>query len=340
MFYMSRAAPLLRLTDGKWAVHPDGAALLSSITTPVCVICVAGRYRTGKSFFLNSLAGNTAQKASAGFKVGSTSESCTRGIDVCVPEPSAATLACGGTLVLLDTEGLASMDQDETYDSQVFALGLLLSSHFVLNQMGVIDESAIDQLYLVVELSKHICVTATSDGGGDGDGGGGGDDDGPRSQSQLAQFFPPLLWLLRDLVVDLTTDGKQVNEHEYMEGALADRPPAARRSHERNQVRAAVRQLFPRRSCRTLVRPAVNSGQAAPSHTALQVASTHATHRASSGGEAPCAARAALLFSLHHTPSKTLPVAKFHGVAYDGVCASAVASRSDAEHSEVAETKT
>ena len=258
VFYMSRAAPLLRLTDGKWAVHPDGAALLSSITTPVCVICVAGRYRTGKSFFLNSLAGNTAQKASAGFKVGSTSESCTRGIDVCVPEPSAATLACGGTLVLLDTEGLASMDQDETYDSQVFALGLLLSSHFVLNQMGVIDESAIDQLYLVVELSKHICVTATSDGGGDGDGGGGGDDDGPRSQSQLAQFFPPLLWLLRDLVVDLTTDGKQVNEHEYMEGALADRPTAARRSHERNQVRAAVRQLFPRRSCRTLVRPAVD----------------------------------------------------------------------------------
>ena len=248
---MSRAAPLLRLTDGKWAVHPDGAALLSSITTPVCVVCVAGRYRTGKSFFLNSLAGNTAQKASAGFKVGSTSESCTRGIDVCVPEPSAATPACGGTLVLLDTEGLASMDQDETYDAQVFALGLLLSSHFVLNQMGVIDESAIDQLYLVVELSKHICVTATPDGGG-----GGGD--GLQSQEQLAQFFPPLLWLLRDLVVDLTADGKQVNEHEYMEGALADRPPAARRAQERNQVRSAVRQLFPRRSCRTLVRPAID----------------------------------------------------------------------------------
>jgi hypothetical protein len=260
---MSRAAPLLRLTDGKWAVHPDGAALLSSITTPVSVVCVAGRYRTGKSFFLNSLAGNTAQKASAGFKVGSTSESCTRGIDICVPEPSAATPACGGTLVLLDTEGLASMDQDETYDAQVFALGLLLSSHFVLNQMGVIDEAAIDQLYLVVELSKHICVTATPDGGGGGGGGGGGDggggdDDGARSQSELAQFFPPLLWLLRDLVVDLTTDGKQVNEHEYMEAALADRPPAARRAQERNQVRAAVRQLFPRRSCRTLVRPAVD----------------------------------------------------------------------------------
>ena len=59
----------------------------------------------------------------------------------------ASSRARGGTLVLLDTEGLAPMDQDEMYDAQVFALGLLLSSHFVLNQVGVIDESAIDQLF-------------------------------------------------------------------------------------------------------------------------------------------------------------------------------------------------
>jgi len=201
-----RTAPLLRLTDGKWALHPDGAALLGSVTTPVCVVCVAGRYRTGKSFFLNSLAGNTGAKKEAGFKVGSTSESCTRGIDVCLPEPSTAALACGGTLVLLDTEGLASMDQDETYDAQVFALGLLLSSHFVLNQMGVIDEAAIDQLYLVAELSKHVCVTAAPEGSGGGSGGGdaatGGAAAGEaHSNQQLAQFFPPLLWLLRDFVV-------------------------------------------------------------------------------------------------------------------------------------------
>ena len=137
---MAATVPLLRHTDGKWTIHPDGAALLGSITSPVCVICVAGRYRTGKSFFLNSLANTTGERASSGFKVGSTSESCTRGIDLCLPEPSAVAPACGGTLVLLDTEGLASMDQDETYDAQVFALGLLLSSHFVLNNMGVIDE--------------------------------------------------------------------------------------------------------------------------------------------------------------------------------------------------------
>ena len=220
---MARTAPLLRLADGKWEIHPDGATLLGSITTPVCVVCVAGRYRTGKSFFLNSLARNIGAKKDAGFKVGSTSESCTRGIDICLPDPAAIELACGGTLVLLDTEGLASMDQDETYDAQVFALGLLLASHFVLNQMGVIDEAAIDQLYLVTELSKVVCAEAAPASGGSAA------DAAAEAQSnqQLAQFFPPLLWLLRDFVVDLTADGKPVSEHEYMEKALAERPPSA-----------------------------------------------------------------------------------------------------------------
>eukprot|EP00966_Prymnesium_polylepis_P205111 4752427-Prymnesium_polylepis.1 len=69
-------------------------------------------YRTGKSFFLNSLSGLTGERAAVGFRVGSTSESCTRGIDVCVPEPGKVVPACGGTLVLLDTEGIASMDQE------------------------------------------------------------------------------------------------------------------------------------------------------------------------------------------------------------------------------------
>ena len=159
---MSRTAPLIRHVDGKWELVDEGAALLRSVKNPMCVVACAGMYRTGKSFFLNSLSGSTGEHAQSGFKVGSTSESCTRGIDVCLPDPAAAaSLRSGGSLVLLDTEGIASMDQDESYDAQVFAIGLLLSSHFVLNSMGVIDEAAIDRLYLVAELTKHISVHAS-----------------------------------------------------------------------------------------------------------------------------------------------------------------------------------
>ena len=44
-------------------------------------------------------------------------------------------------VLLLDTEGLASFDQDETYDMKIFSLGVLLSSSFVYNSQGVIDEA-------------------------------------------------------------------------------------------------------------------------------------------------------------------------------------------------------
>ena len=64
----------------------------------------------------------------------------------------------GATLLLMDTEGLASADQDETYDAKVFALALLLSSYFVLNVVGVIDDSTIERLHLVTEVTKRIAV--------------------------------------------------------------------------------------------------------------------------------------------------------------------------------------
>lgn len=38
------------------------------------------------------------------------------------------------------------MEKDETYDAKIFALSVLLSSYFIYNSMGVIDEGALDKL--------------------------------------------------------------------------------------------------------------------------------------------------------------------------------------------------
>jgi hypothetical protein len=113
----AKVAPLIRHEGDKgWRVCEEGAALLAEVNEPLVVIAIAGLYRTGKSFLLNCIIGATG--ATPALSVGSTSESCTRGIDLCVtPTP----LSNGARLVLLDTEGLASMEQDEAYDAQVGA---------------------------------------------------------------------------------------------------------------------------------------------------------------------------------------------------------------------------
>ena len=57
-------------------------------------------------------------------------------------------------ILLLDTEGIDAYDQTGQYSTQIFSLAVLLSSMFVYNQMGGIDEAALDRLSLVTEMTK------------------------------------------------------------------------------------------------------------------------------------------------------------------------------------------
>lgn len=65
---------------------------------------------------------------------------------------------------MLDTEGIDAWDQTGQYSVQIFSLAVLLSSLFVYNQMGGIDEAALDRLSLVTEMTKHIRVRAAKGG--------------------------------------------------------------------------------------------------------------------------------------------------------------------------------
>jgi hypothetical protein len=251
---MSDPVPLIQHVGGKLIVCEEGAALLQSIQGSMLVVSVAGLYRTGKSFLLNSL---VAGAKTSGFTVGNTIQSCTRGINIWVPDSEVFKPSDGSTLVLLDTEGMASMDQDESYDALIFSLGLLLSSTFVLNSMGVLDEAAIDRLFLVSELAKHVCVNST-DAQNDAD---DEDDLEPEArqlaEAELSDFFPPLTWVLRDFVVDLIDEsGTTLTSDQYMETALNARKGKSKRVVERNQVRSSIRNLFRQRRCMTFERPA------------------------------------------------------------------------------------
>lgn len=239
-------------------------------------------YRTGKSFFLNQLTRNATTEAAAtaatrGFQVGPTTESCTRGIWLWDPQPPLRN-ARGHKVLLMDTEGIAATDNDETYDAKIFSLGLLLSSLFVFNTMGVIDEGAIDRLYLVSELTKHICVSAADsppvsrsvskasmDLEDDSESSAAlAHEEAPVTDPKdLAPHFPPLVWLLRDFVLDLrAADGAELTANEYLENSLATRRDSvSRRQDDRNSLRECVKALFTQRECLTLVRPVMDEAQ-------------------------------------------------------------------------------
>ena len=248
-----------RKGDDRLEVAEEGLRCLTAggaaSNAPARVLCVAGTYRTGKSYLLSRLQeaiaadrffqggqmnGNDPPSSCSNFEtfsVGSTTEACTRGIWVW-----SHVNARGELTVLLDTEGLASVDNDETWDAKIFSLGILLCSYFLYNSVGVVDEAAIDRLFLVGELTKHIALSGSSASSSS-------------NNTDLAHFFPPFMWVLRDFSLRLEREGREITPKEYLDDALGERPGNSARIRSRNEIRRAFRTLFRDRSCVTLVRP-------------------------------------------------------------------------------------
>ncbi|KAG2501543.1 hypothetical protein HYH03_000050 [Edaphochlamys debaryana] len=155
-------------TTGEWKLGEEAMAALTRIKAPIAVISVCGRARTGKSYILNQLLGT-----SAGFEVAASYRPCTKGLWMW-SQPIRRTALDGSNyyLVLLDTEGIDAYNQTTQDGVSLFSLAVLLSSLFVFNQMGGIDEAALDRLALVTELTRRIRVRSSGGPGGSGAGRG------------------------------------------------------------------------------------------------------------------------------------------------------------------------
>jgi hypothetical protein len=118
------------------------------------------------------------------------------------------------------------------YSTQIFALAVLLSSLFVYNQLGAIDEAALDRLALVSEVSRALAGKAQ------GKGAASSDDDAAVA-AEASRFAPSFLWLLRDFYLDLSDEGRPITPREYLEAALRLAPGAGPAVASKNQARAA-----------------------------------------------------------------------------------------------------
>ncbi|KAK3152840.1 hypothetical protein QOZ80_2BG0164220 [Eleusine coracana subsp. coracana] len=227
---------------GRFRMDPEAVAALQLVKGPVGVVSVCGRARQGKSFILNQLLGR-----SSGFKVASTHRPCTKGLWMwSAPIKRTALDGTEYSLLLLDSEGIDAYDQTGTYSVQIFSLAVLLSSMFIYNQMGGIDEAALDRLSLVTEMTKHIRVRANG---------------GRATASELGQFSPIFIWLLRDFYLDLVENERKITPRDYLEIALRPLEGRGKDISSKNEIRESIRALFPDRECFTLVRPLNNENE-------------------------------------------------------------------------------
>ena len=237
-----KAIPFVIFENGKFIIPEQASKLLSQKTNEnIGIISLVGKYRTGKSFLLNRVILNRQQ--SSGFDVGPTFKPCTKGIWIW-SEPLIITnnhspkpFPC----FLIDTEGLGAYDEEVNHDSKIFLIAILISSLFIFNSFGAIDEMAINSLSFVLNLSKTIKIKSINK---------------EDNEEELAEYFPTLLWLLRDFSLKLEDkNGNVITEKQYLEHALESISGSSDIVEEKNRVRNLIKTYFQEKDCFVMVRP-------------------------------------------------------------------------------------
>ena len=93
-------------------------------------------------------------------------------------------------MYIIDSEGIGAFNEDQNHDTRIFLLALLLSSYFIYNSMGTIDENALQNLSLIVNLSNQL-QSANRKEGANGD------------IDEMSKYFPSFLWVVRDFSLKL-----------------------------------------------------------------------------------------------------------------------------------------
>ena len=143
-------------------------------------------------------------------------------------------------VLIIDSEGFAGVDESSNHDSRIFLFALLLSSYFIYNSQGNIDESALQNLSLIINLAKEIQMK-TSNG---------------RFQEEVNKHFPAFMWIVRDFSLKMEDKhGVKITPKEYLENALTEQKGVTDKIENKNRIRRLLKCFFNERDCCTLVRP-------------------------------------------------------------------------------------
>lgn len=280
--------------DGEFHVTEEAKKMLVKVKGKIVIVCVAGPYRTGKSFLLNKLihrgkeSGSSSGSSSSnknnglvsnaapitavvalksekrqvevesGFKVGASIRACTKGIWVWGKPIEKE----GKSYLFLDTEGLGSTEQSLPYDTKIFALSLLLSSFFILNTPGTINEHILSELELVIQCAKKVKMYESAEKEEEEE-----EEDSEKEnhdtrlnkgREMYENIFPSFLWVLRDFALKLVDeDDRPIAPSQYLESCLQQQPSQNKKTDNKNKnrTRETIKTVFTQRDCRTLVRP-------------------------------------------------------------------------------------
>ena len=232
---------LIEFTRNDFILNKDALNILNSIKEDLIIVAIVGKARTGKSYLMNLLLNNNNSQPGSGFQISSRLNSCTKGIWLW-NTPRDTPHTPNTKIIFIDSEGTNSTDlSTKTYDSKIFALIVLISSLFIYNTHGNIDERSIGDLALAAHISNTVATNVMED-----------------KEMMLNQLAPKFIWVLRDFVLDKIDPetGKEISSNEYLEICLRNKLLNKNGiGMENNLIRENIIKYFKERECVTLPRP-------------------------------------------------------------------------------------
>lgn len=109
--------------------------------------------------------------------------------------------------------------------------------------MGTIDESALSNLQLVLQLTKNIHLKSNVN-------------HDEMDLEEYGKHFPSFMWIVRDFTLQMVDeDGDHIEPNQYFENALKEQSGFSQAIEQKNRIRRLIKSFFQDRCCYTLVRP-------------------------------------------------------------------------------------
>ena len=243
---VNRRCKILKgVTRNRLILNEDALAMIEKLEGKVCVISIAGRCRSGKSYILNRLIGKLG---GGGFSLGHTVDPETMGIWTW-GSPLKRKIKVDGkieevNIILVDTEGIDAVGASANEDNKIFILSVLMSSLLIYNSLNVPTANDLDKLNFITQLSKSIQVKS-----------------GEKQQyKHFSNHFPDFLWLLRDVILTPTNgEGKEITFKEYLLDNVLDIEKMDYDADKQKSVARALLSFFQSFDCFALPPPTANT---------------------------------------------------------------------------------
>lgn len=209
--------------------------------TPIAVNAFTGVNRSGKSSLLNW---SICQPD--GFEVGYTTNACTKGLWIW-PQPLKGLTTDGreAFVLLIDTEGIDSTDEDLNNNLALLFLDISMSSTLWFHTVRQIDETHLVLLSGVSQLTEKNHQSSSAD-----------QDSYYVEPKDYSKFYPQFTWVVRDSELEIVNkQGKPITASQLLEQKLAPIPGNSTKIEEKNLLRQEIRNIFTKRDCVAMVSP-------------------------------------------------------------------------------------